>query len=489
MIINGKRYKSVSKKSFSIFIIALTMASFVVQSNVTIGAVRGSGSIITEFQIPTSNSGPEAIISGPSNTFWFTEFAAGKIAELFGQNGTIHDFKANATGVEPASLAMDKQGRVWFSDTSGHGSIWMFNPDTNVFRRFNTITANSFPLSIFIDQANNIWFTEVTADKIGEILYPSYAMVEYPFPTGSGPAGVAHQDGTSLLWVTETYANRIARFNITDQSVREFTPSQAMFSPVGIVLDQSNNVWIAEHGGSSVDEFFPSNQTLRKYPTSPPTGGYTYTAPATITLDSRGRLWFVEHLADRVGRLNIASNTLDEFNGLAPGSYSVFDALDQSGNYWFTENAANRIGMIRADAIGQPQNNRSIVDIIVSYLPEILVAASGILAASYLLITRRRRIVEPNGITGPAVAASATLGTIAISALLVLSLLSIEIAAPVAKCIIPPGGTSGGGGGSTGPDYFSIALDVGSLAFFALVAYLLWRDWRQKKDAANKARL
>ena len=184
-------------------------------------------------------------------------------------------------------------------------------------------------------------------------------MAEYPLPSGSGLAGIAHQDGTPLLWITETYSNRIAKFNMTDQSFHEFTPSQTIYSPLGIVPDQSGNIWIAEHGGSSVDEFYPSNQTLRKYPTSPPTGGYTYTAPATITLDSRGRIWFVEHLADRVGRLNPATKTLDEFNGLAPGSYSVFDTVDQSGNYWFTENAANKIGMIPADAIGRQSPLRS----------------------------------------------------------------------------------------------------------------------------------
>ncbi|HWY27688.1 MAG TPA: hypothetical protein VNW25_00370, partial [Candidatus Sulfotelmatobacter sp.] len=102
--------------------------------------------------------------------------------------------------------------------------------------------------------------------------------------------------------------------------------------------------------------------------------------------------------------------------------------------------------------------------------------------------TRRRRTAGRSGNNGPAVAAKASIGTIAISAVLVLSLLSSEIAAPVAKCIIPPGGTSGGGGGSTGPDYFSIALDIGSLGFFALVAFLIWRDWRRKKGRADLAK-
>src|SRR5690242_223798 len=88
----------VHRKLGPVFLITLVLSSFVVQSSLTIvTGQQGSGSIITEFQIPTSNSGPEAIISGPNQTFWFTEFNAGKIGELFGQNGTVHDFKANAT--------------------------------------------------------------------------------------------------------------------------------------------------------------------------------------------------------------------------------------------------------------------------------------------------------------------------------------------------------------------------------------------------------
>jgi len=320
-LLENKRAR-VGPKLLALFIITLVIAGSVLSANVVVVvSQQSSTSIITEFQLPTSNSGPEAIISGPNQTFWFTEFNAGKIGELFAQNGTVHDFKANATGVEPDSLAMDRLGRIWFSDPSGQGSVWMFNPNTMVFRRFNTTTTNSFPLFIFMDQANNTWFTEVTGNKIGEILYPGNTMVEYPLPsTDSGPAEMAFQNGASLLWITETYANKIAKFNMTDHTFQEFTPSQPVNSPVGIVLDPPGDVWIAEHGGSSIDQFFPSNSTLRKYSTSPPTSGYGFTAPATIALDTRGRFWFMEHLANRVGRLDPASNTLDEFNVPTSGS-------------------------------------------------------------------------------------------------------------------------------------------------------------------------
>jgi virginiamycin B lyase len=480
------RNVSIINARFSLLIfITLALTGTFLPVFLTSVSGQSTSSVITEYQIPTSNSGPEAIISAPNQVFWFTEYNAGKIGELFGQNGTIHDFKVNATGANPDSLAMDSQGRIWFSDPSKPGAIWMFNPNALVFRRFN-ITANSFPLSIFIDQANNTWFTEATTDKIGEILYPIYSVKEYPVTPGSGPAVIAHQSGTPLLWISETYSNKIAEFNMTSHAlVREFAPNPAPISPLGIVLDQSSNIWIAEHGGSSVDEFFPSSSTLQKHPTSPATGGYTYTAPATVAVDTKGRIWFVEHLADRVGRLDPASNTLDEFNGVADGSYSVLNTLDSSGNFWFTQYTANEIGMIPANAVGQQQNFQSITGIISSYLPEILVAAAGIAGVTYVVFKRRiskSRPTEHIGSVGPV---SILIATVVTATLLDLVILSAKIGAPQAKCIGAPPPNPSGGGSSSGLDYFSVALDIGALAFFAVVAYLLWRDWRRNKGSGS----
>ena len=468
-----------------IVFIMLSVTGFLLPAFLTPVTGQSTSSVITEYRIPTSNSGPEAIISAPNQVFWFTEYNAGRIGELFGQNGTIHDFKANSTGVTPDSLAMDGQGRIWFSDP-GQGAIWMFNPNNLVFRRFNTTSASSFPLSIFIDQSNNTWFTEATTDKIGEILYPSYSLIEFPVTPGSGPVEIAHQTGTSLLWITETYSGKIAEFNMTGHSlVREYTPNPNPVSPLGIVLDQSGNIWIAEHGGSSVDEFFPSSSVLQKHQTSPPTGGFTYTAPATVAVDVKGRIWFVEHLADRVGRLDAASNSLDEFNGVPDGSYSVLNTLDSSGNFWFTQYSANEIGTIPANAVGQPQNTRSIIDVISSYLPEILLAAAGIVAVSYLAF--KRRISKSPSTKQQRFPSSVPIfiSTVVTAAILDLVILSAKIGAPEAKCIGVPPPNGGGGGNSSGLDYFSIALDAGALAFFAFVAYLLWRDWRKTRAGGH----
>jgi virginiamycin B lyase len=535
--------------------------------------------LFKEFEIPTNQSGPEAIIQDLHNNqlFWFTEYSAGKIGELW-LNGTVEDFHipekigANATG-----LAMDSQGNIWFADQAGAGSIWEFTPSlapsAQAFKQYFTKTPDSYPYAVVIDNKGNVWFTEGTGDRIGEFPYggdSSDNITEYPTPTpNSGPTGMVSQNGTSYLWIAESYANKIARFDTTTKKFIEF--AEPMNLPLGIAVDGNGNVWASEHGGSSVDEFVPMNSTFRKYPTSPASSasGFSMTGPATVSVDKLGRIWFVEHYADRVGLLNPTTGVMAEFP-IPYDSYSLLDTVDSEGNFWFTEYGADRIAMINGTVTvsidiqaktpqiptvtaGQPvdlqfsvsnisPNNTTInlstassfrsiyqdmasevtlnatslslspgkeesVNAVVTpdfslstglystglvaiignssvvkdvflnvksnilyqienVLPYILIAAVITLALTFVLLRRQKRNRR----------ASITQAKPTNSLILALGLFVLLAASAVgtanAKCpgLPPPPG------GYTGPDPYGIALDVGSIAFFAVVAYFLIRS-------------
>jgi len=304
--------------------------------------------------IPTSNAGPNAIISAPNETFWFVEFSAGKLGEFFAQNDSFKEFPIPENHSIPASLAMDRLGRVWFSDQSGNGSIWMFDPETEHFTQYNTPTPKSTPLFLLPDDHNNIWFTESTANNLGELSYPGYKMTEYTLPTSdSGPVEIAFGQNQSVIWITETFAGKIASFDLNSHTFAEFSPPSfvSLRSPVGIVADRFGNIWVSEHGGSAVIELTPSNSTFRIYPTSVPNNEYSISAIATLAIDSQGRLWFVEHFANKVGRLDPITGIMEEFQ--IPSSqpaYSVLNALDSLGNFWFTEFGSNQIGEVPYNA-------------------------------------------------------------------------------------------------------------------------------------------
>jgi virginiamycin B lyase len=539
-----------------------------------------SGSPIKEFPISTANSGPNAIVYAPNQVLWFVQYNIGKIGELFPTTGTVKEFNINETGATPASLAIDGSGNIWFTDQKVP-SIWSLNPSTGVFHQYPTNTANSTPVFVLANSANHIWFTDTTANYIGELDPAIGVITKHQLPTAnSGPAEIAVQNQTSYLWITESFANKIARFETTTQSFQEFTPTISLVSPVGIAVDKNGNVWTSEHGGSSIAELIPSNSTFRKYPTSQPTT-LKITAPATVALDQFGQVWFVEHFSNKVGRLNPSTGEMVEFSIPTSGlAYSLLNALDPSGNFWFTEYSANQIGMINSTATspvminsalapiavnagqsvgvqmslsnkmsspitirlnvtstfttyGQTssaevalsnysltlapsqaktvavtitpdsglssgtyaagveatsgntsvigiavlhvQGNTSILGLLLADLPAVLIATAAVILVAGILLKRRREPASATSNIKPPI------GTILVIAFTLLAFTVGGIPDSAAKCIgLPP---PPGGWQPVGPDYFGLALDIASIAFFALVAYLLWRDRRRQKHS------
>ena len=120
---------------------------------------------------------------------------------------------------------------------------------------------------------------------------------------------------------------------------------------------------MSEHGGSAVVELIPSNSTFRIYPTSIPNNQFSISAVATLAIDSQGQLWFVEHFANKVGRLDPTTDTMEEFQ--IPSSqpaYSVLNALDSEGNFWFTEFGSDQIGEIQHNATSPLQTKIQFAD-------------------------------------------------------------------------------------------------------------------------------
>jgi len=361
---NGYLHKTnyrlfLSVAAFLLFCLSIVSENFsannqVYASNSVVSEGQQSTNIIKQYVIPSANSGPNAIISAPGNAFWFVEFTGGKIGEFFASNDTFKEFPIRENNSIPASLAIDHFGNIWFSDQKSPGSIWMYDPTTNHFTQYYTLTQKSAPLFILVDPQNDIWFTETTANRIGELVSPDYKMVEYTLPSAnSGPVELAWSQNHSYIWITETIAGKIARFDVVSHSFTEFSPPPylSISYPVGIVVDGSGNVWVSEHGGSAVVELNTTNFAFRSYPTSVPSGQFTIAAVATLAIDSQGRFWFVEHFANKVGRLDVATGQIDEFQ--IPGTalaYSVLNAVDSQGNFWFTEFGANAIDEFPANA-------------------------------------------------------------------------------------------------------------------------------------------
>src|SRR2546425_277776 len=81
------------------------------------GAV-GAGGVITEFTIPTANSGPYEITSGPDGNLWFTEINTNKIGKIT-TAGVITEFTVPTANSGPLGITTGPDGNLWFTEGGG----------------------------------------------------------------------------------------------------------------------------------------------------------------------------------------------------------------------------------------------------------------------------------------------------------------------------------------------------------------------------------
>src|SRR5262245_11197306 len=85
----------------------------------TVGVAGASFGTVQEFTVPTANSGPSGIASGPDGRIWFTEYgdAAGHGSNKIGRitpTGTITEYPIPTAGSRPQGIAAGPDGNLWF---------------------------------------------------------------------------------------------------------------------------------------------------------------------------------------------------------------------------------------------------------------------------------------------------------------------------------------------------------------------------------------
>ncbi len=72
---------------------------------------------VQEFPIPTPNSYPVHIATGPDGALWFTENAGGQVGRVT-VNGAFTEFSVAAVGAHPNGIVGGSDGALWFTDSS-----------------------------------------------------------------------------------------------------------------------------------------------------------------------------------------------------------------------------------------------------------------------------------------------------------------------------------------------------------------------------------
>jgi virginiamycin B lyase len=202
-------------------------------SNETIlGRITTSGVFLAPIPMPESD-----VLAGDlavhGNEIWITDFNNDSLWRYNVTTGQFTQFPVP----EPADVAVDSGGRVWFTAPLAPAGIGELNPSTGAV----TMTPIQLtPRQLTVATDGDVWFTaRFTPQGVGELDPDTNNVREFPL-TNVGPEGIAASSDGSV-WFTQTTKGNIAR--ITDDGVITEGKVVKNSEPFGITVAPNGDPW------------------------------------------------------------------------------------------------------------------------------------------------------------------------------------------------------------------------------------------------------
>ena len=145
-------------------------------------------------------------------------------------------------------------------------------------------------------------------------------------------------DSNDILYVTEPDNGRVQMFNTAGQSVGTIAEGQLSF-PVGIDVDSSDNVYVAESSASGnpsqVNKFTSSGQFITSWGSLGSNPGQL-NQPKGLTIDEDNNVYVADELNNRIQKFDSNGNFITEF-GQDRLSHPIDVAVDSQGRVYASD--------------------------------------------------------------------------------------------------------------------------------------------------------
>lgn len=267
------------------------------------------------FPMPTTNSGVYGLAAAPDGTVWFTEQNAIRIGSIT-TSGKITDYPCTQRDERPTAITVSRDGAIWYSglaiitETNSADAIVPFV--LNGQPKFVVMLPNLNPggmLSITFGPDGNLWYA---ASK-------------------STPNDIAYFDPARMLNDPHKYS-------------KAFDLPKPNSEPLSITTGPDGNLWFVERSTNRIGRITPTG-AIKEYPIPTPNAGLN-----SITVGPNGNfLWFTEHDANKIGRINAATGEVTEYPVPTPNAgLTSITARPGNGDVWFTESNVGKIGIANA---------------------------------------------------------------------------------------------------------------------------------------------
>ena len=313
------------------------------------GFDRDIEAFVFTFTLPSDGATPRDVTTvsdAGQLDVWFTETGADRIGRLTFTSTTDYAYRPYTVsrGSKPLNLIV-ADGNVWFTAAAGD-YIGRLDPDTGDVDAFS-VAAGSYPADLTVGGNGNIWFTQMMADQLAELVVTStvdYTVNVYTdaFLAAGRPYGIA-ATGRSI-YVAQTANDLISVFTPPNSWVH--MPGSGfpitLGEPHALAVDNRGTVWGTERAGDAVSRLeFGTFPMITRYALSP-SGG----EPMGITVDPNNTIWFAQRSAGQIGRLDPSLPAAERTSYYAlplSAASPTGIAADGEGGIWVVASRPHRI--------------------------------------------------------------------------------------------------------------------------------------------------
>jgi virginiamycin B lyase len=286
---------------------------------------------ITEYPIPTANSGPWTMSTGSDGALWFAEDQAHQIGRVT-TAGAFTEYPVPFTNAALETVAPGPDGALWFVDGDNNQIVRVAVDGT--FSAYPVPTLND-PVGIAVGPDGALWVTAYSG-SVGRMTTAGLVTDTFSIPTLDAGAGDITAGPGQSLWFTEYDAGAIASIDLNG-TITEFKLSAPPQGPGAITAGPDGQVWFVDTG------LVGAITTLGAVTLHP--APYAGGAGSAIISGPDGALWFTEPADNYIGRVS----TNGDFIELRPPTANAMPtgiAVGTDGAIWFTERSASQIGRL-----------------------------------------------------------------------------------------------------------------------------------------------
>jgi uncharacterized protein (TIGR03663 family) len=255
---------------------------------------------------------PRGMAVGPDGSFYVVDTAnmriqkfdaSGNFVAIIGNgkgngDGQFLPFSDEAVGTGPGGIAVDKQGNIYVADTWNH-RIQKFDANGRFLLKWGEFINFGDPNAANDPNRNNKFF---------------------------GPRGVAiGPDGN--VYVTDTGNKRVVVFDPTGKYLRQidsgmdaakvqanyvFNKPGEMNEPIGIVVDNAGNVYVADTNNQRIQKFDPQGKFVAQWPVPAPNWSPGPYLEPFLAIDGEGNIYATAPTGRKVLKFSPTGQLLGE---------------------------------------------------------------------------------------------------------------------------------------------------------------------------------